>query len=64
MIGTCIFRLPQSSDLNIDIYNSFLILQAQQWIINVDYSCISDSTGTLLYANPGTLLYANLFSNP
>ena len=56
MIGTCIFRLPKSSDLNIDIYNSFLILQAQQWIINVDYSCISDSTGTLLYAN--------LFSNP
>ena len=37
-------------------YVSFLILQAQQWVINTGYSCVSDNTGAFLYAD--------LFPNP
>ena len=37
-------------------YVSFLILQAQQWVINAGYSCVSNNTGAFLYAD--------LFPNP
>ena len=37
-------------------YASLLILQAQQWVINVGYSCVSN--------NMGSFLHADFFSNP